>query len=87
MANEPAGPVYETGRYRKKPVVIEARQLPATASPAEAHAIYQWVEATGSSGASRASFTRARVMCLRRPTRGLPTMTCLSPPRKAGSDE
>ena len=26
-------------RYRKKPVVIEARQLPATASPAEAHAI------------------------------------------------
>ena len=44
MANEPAGPVYETGRYRKKPVVIEARQLPATASPAEAHAIYQWVE-------------------------------------------
>ena len=30
--------------YRKKPVVIEARQLPATASPAEAHAIYQWVQ-------------------------------------------
>ncbi len=42
--DQPAGPVYETGRYRKKPVVIEARQLPATASPAEAHAIYQWVE-------------------------------------------
>lgn len=28
--------------YRKKPVVIEARQL--TGNTAEAHAVYQWIE-------------------------------------------
>lgn len=31
-------------KYRKKPVVIEARQFPANATAAEAHALYQWVE-------------------------------------------
>ena len=31
------------GRYRKKPVVIEAMQLVGTT--AEFHAIYQWIEA------------------------------------------
>ena len=31
-------------KYRKKPVVIDARQFPTDATPAEAHAIYQWVE-------------------------------------------
>ena len=31
------------GLYRKKPVVIEARQLAGT--PAETHAVYLWVEA------------------------------------------
>lgn len=30
-------------KYRKKPVVIEARQL--AGSTAEVHAVYQWVEA------------------------------------------
>ena len=30
--------------YRKKPVIIEARQFSTDATPAEAHAIYQWVE-------------------------------------------
>ena len=30
--------------YRKKPIIIEARQFPTDATPAEAHAIYQWVE-------------------------------------------
>ena len=31
-------------KYRKKPVVIEARKLPADATTAEAHSIYRWVE-------------------------------------------
>ena len=30
--------------YRKKPIIIEARQFPTDATSAEAHAIYQWVE-------------------------------------------
>ena len=30
--------------YRKKPIIIEARQFTTDATPAEAHAIYQWVE-------------------------------------------
>ena len=30
--------------YRKKPIIIEARQSPTDGTPAEAHAIYQWVE-------------------------------------------
>lgn len=30
------------GRFRKKPVVVEAFQL--TETPAEMHAVYQWVE-------------------------------------------
>ena len=32
------------GRYRKKPVVIEAMQLVGT--NAEFHSVYQWIEAT-----------------------------------------
>lgn len=31
-------------RYRKKPVTIEAMRLPVGATPAEAHAVYQWIE-------------------------------------------
>ena len=31
-------------RYRKKPIIIEARQFPTDGTPAVAHAIYQWVE-------------------------------------------
>ena len=30
--------------YRKKPIIIEARQFPTDGTPAVAHAIYQWVE-------------------------------------------
>lgn len=30
--------------YRKKPVIIEARQFPTGGTAAELHAIYQWVE-------------------------------------------
>lgn len=31
-------------RFRKQPVVIEAMQLPADATPTQAHAAYRWVE-------------------------------------------
>jgi len=31
-------------KFRKKPVEIEAMQVPAQATPAEAIAVYQWVE-------------------------------------------
>jgi hypothetical protein len=31
-------------RFRKKPVEIEAMQLPADATPAQGVAVYQWVE-------------------------------------------
>ena len=31
-------------KYRKKPVVVEARHLPVDATTAEAHSIYRWVE-------------------------------------------
>ena len=31
-------------KYRKKPIIIEARQFPTDGTPAVAHAIYQWVE-------------------------------------------
>jgi hypothetical protein len=30
--------------FRKKPVEIQAMQIPADATPAQAHAVYQWVE-------------------------------------------
>lgn len=30
--------------YRKKPVIIEAIQVPTDGTPAETHAIYQWIE-------------------------------------------
>jgi hypothetical protein len=33
------------GRYRKRPVVIEARQVPVDATPPQAMDVYQWVEA------------------------------------------
>jgi hypothetical protein len=32
-------------KYRKKPVEIEAMQVPANATPPEAMAVYQWIEA------------------------------------------
>jgi hypothetical protein len=32
------------GRYRKKPVEIEAMLLPADATPAQGMAVYQWIE-------------------------------------------
>jgi len=31
-------------RYRKKPVEIEAMQMPLNSTPAEAIAVYQWIE-------------------------------------------
>lgn len=31
-------------KYRKKPVVIEAMHVPVDATPAQAHAVYLWVE-------------------------------------------
>ena len=39
----PSGTVLTWGRYRKKPVVVEAMQLVGT--NAETHAVYQWIEA------------------------------------------
>ena len=39
----PSGTVLTWGRYRKKPVVIEAMQLVGT--NAEFHSVYQWIEA------------------------------------------
>lgn len=31
-------------KFRKKPVIIEAMQLPPEATPAKAHAVYAWIE-------------------------------------------
>ena len=39
----PSGTVLTWGRYRKKPVVVEAMQLVGT--NAETHAVYKWIEA------------------------------------------